>query len=254
MRILSIVILLVVSTFCSAQTLLPTFPDNSFYNFQMSYDRVRNAVAKYESSWSKLFKEKNLQFPKTDLFIRHFKADGKLEVWARNTTTDTFTLVKEFPVCLLSGKMGPKRRENDKQVPEGYYFIDEFNPKSNYFLSLLVSYPNYSDLIKGDKENPGYDIYVHGSCVSVGCVPITDDLIQELYVLTMLARTNGQLYIPIHVFPTRFTRTGLNYLGAFYSENDNQKFWTNLKRGYDYFERTKRILPVLYDDKGNYVY
>jgi murein L,D-transpeptidase YafK len=254
MRILSIVILLVVSTFCSAQTLLPTFPDNSFYNFQMSYDRVLNAVAKYESSWSKLFKEKNLQFPKTDLFIRHFKADGKLEVWARNTTTDTFTLVKEFPVCLLSGKMGPKRRENDKQVPEGYYFIDEFNPKSNYFLSLLVSYPNYSDLIKGDKENPGYDIYVHGSCVSVGCVPITDDLIQELYVLTMLARTNGQLYIPIHVFPTRFTRTGLNYLGAFYSENDNQKFWTNLKRGYDYFERTKRILPVLYDDKGNYVY
>jgi murein L,D-transpeptidase YafK len=254
MKVYLVLILLLSFSYSEAQTILPAFPDNGFYNFQMSYDRVRNAVTKYESSWSKLFNEKNLQFPKTDIFIRHFKADGKLEVWARNTVLDTFTLVKEFPVCLLSGKMGPKRRENDKQVPEGYYFIDEYNPKSNYFLSLLVSYPNYSDLLKGDKENPGYDIYVHGSCVSVGCVPITDDLIQELYVLTMLARTNGQLYIPVHIFPTRFTRTGLNYLGAFYSENDNQKFWTNLKRGYDYFERTKRILPVLYDDKGNYVY
>jgi murein L,D-transpeptidase YafK len=232
----------------------PIFPDNSFYNGQMSFDKVRSAMAKYEPKWKELFKEKKLNFPNTNIYIRNFKNDQKLEIWARNTTQDTFTLLKTFDVCVLSGKMGPKRKENDYQVPEGFYFLDEYNAKSNYYLSLLVSYPNYSDLLKGDKNTPGGEIYIHGSCVTVGCIPMTDDLIQEIYTLTVLARTNGQLNIPVHIFPTRFTRQGLNYLGQFYKDNDNQKFWISLKKGYDYFETYRKIQPVMYDTQGNYIY
>lgn len=186
--------------------------------------------------------------------MREFKADSKLEIWARNTDADTFTLLKEYPVCVLSGKMGPKRKEGDLQVPEGFYFIDEFNANSNYHLSLLLSYPNYSDLVKGDKEAPGGAIYIHGSCVTVGCVPVTDELIKEIYTLAFQARINGQLYIPVHVFPTKFTRYGLDFLGKFYRENDNQRFWINLKKGYDYFEANKKLFPVMYDSQGNYAY
>jgi murein L,D-transpeptidase YafK len=259
-KILAIFALLLCScstAFAQAQAMGPTqpsFPDMSFYNSQMASDRVRGAMSRYENDWKKLFAEKKLDWPAKNIYIRCFKADQKFEVYARNKATDTFTHVKTFAVCVLSGKMGPKRRENDKQVPEGYYFFDEFNKNSNYYLSLLVSYPNFSDLIKGDKEAPGSAIYVHGSCVTIGCLPMTDEIIQEIYALCVVARTNGQLNIPIHIFPTYFTRQGLTYLSQWYRENDNQKFWTSLKKGYDYFQSYKKILPVMYDGEGNYVY
>jgi murein L,D-transpeptidase YafK len=232
----------------------PTFPDNSFYNAQMGQERVKNAVNKHKSTWETLFKEKGLNFPVTNIYFRAFKQDKKFEVWARNTVADSFILIKTFDVCANSGKLGPKRKENDKQVPEGFYFLDEYNYKSNYWLSLLVSYPNYADLIKGDKEAPGYDIYVHGNCVTVGCLPMTDDYIEQIYALAVLARTNGQYNIPIHIFPTHYNRRGLEILSKFYNENDNRKFWINLKKGYDYFETSRKLLPIMYDAQGNYVF
>jgi murein L,D-transpeptidase YafK len=232
----------------------PSFPDKDFYNAQYNAERVRLSVNKHEADWKKLFEEKKLKWPATNIYLRVFKADQKFEIYARDKATDTFTHVKTFDVCVLSGKMGPKRKENDLQIPEGFYFLDEYKTNSNYYLAMLVSYPNYSDLLKGDKEKPGYDIYIHGSCVTVGCLPMTDEKITEIYTLCMIARTNGQLNVPVHIFPTYFTRTGLNYLGPFYRENDNQKFWTNLKKGYDYFQNNKKIMPVMYDPEGNYVF
>lgn len=247
--------LLLVSQFSIAQEkIVPSFPDNMFYNFQTGQSRVNGALSKNEKTWKELFKEKGLNYPATNIFFRVFKYDQKFQVFARNKATDTFTLVKEYKVCVRSGNVGPKRAENDKQVPEGFYFIDEYKYNSNYWLSMLVSYPNYSDLIKGNKETPGGDIYIHGSCVTVGCVPMTDEIIEEIYALAVIARTNGQFNIPIHIFPTYFNRKGLTYLGQFYNINENQKFWTNLKKGYDYFESTKKILPVMYDTNGNYLF
>jgi murein L,D-transpeptidase YafK len=254
-KIILIYSFLVTTSTCFAQDkILPIFPDNIFYNFQSGQSRVGGAINKYEAGWKKLFAEKGLQYPATNIFFRSFKYDQKFEVYARNTSTDTFTLLKTFDVCVKSGTVGPKRAENDHQVPEGFYFIDEFKHNSNYWLSMLVSYPNYSDLLKGNKETPGGEIYIHGSCVTVGCLPMTDDLIEEIYCLAVVARTNGQYNIPVHIFPTHFNRKGLNYLGQFYSKDDNQKFWTNLKKGYDYFEATKKILPVMYDTNGNYLF
>jgi murein L,D-transpeptidase YafK len=232
----------------------PQYPDNNFFQSQKNAARVNTALNTCDNEWKRICKEKKLNYPNIEIFMREFKADSKLEIWGRNNSEDTFTLIKEYPVCVLSGKMGPKRREGDLQVPEGFYFIDEFNANSNYYLSLLVSYPNYSDLVKGDKEAPGGAIYIHGSCVTVGCMPVTDDLIKEIYTIALQCRTNGQLYIPVHIFPTRFNRYGLDYLGKFYKENDNQRFWINLKKGYDYFEANKKLFPVMYDEAGNYAY
>jgi murein L,D-transpeptidase YafK len=254
-KIFSILLFVAFQMIAFAQDkIVPIFPDNTFYNFQSNQTRVNGALAKYEKGWKDLFAQKGLNYPATNIFFRVFKYDQKFEVYARNLPTDTFTLVKEFQVCVKSGMVGPKRAENDRQVPEGYYFIDEYKYNSNYWLSLLVSYPNYSDLLKGNKETPGGEIYIHGSCVTVGCLPMTDPVIEEIYTLAVIARTNGQYNIPIHIFPTHFNRKGLMYLGQYYTQNDNQKFWTNLKKGYDYFESTKKIFPVMYDTNGNYVY
>jgi murein L,D-transpeptidase YafK len=150
--------------------------------------------------------------------------------------------------------LGPKRAEGDHQVPEGYYFIDDFNPKSEYHLSMLLNYPNYSDNLLGPKTRKGGDIYIHGGCVTVGCMPMTDEGIQELYTLCLSARINGEENIPVHIFPTRFTDKGLAYLAREYAGyTEKQQFWATLKVGYDYFEKHHKLLPVMYGPDGKYV-
>lgn len=224
-------------------------------NSQLSFSRVAQAWSKYSDTLRKMFLAKELSYPPKDIYLRSFKSQNELEVWARDSRADQYKLVKLYRICALSGILGPKRFEGDRQVPEGAYFIEDFNPQSDFFLSMLINYPNYSDVIMGDKKKPGGNIYIHGGCVTVGCMPMTDEVIQELYVLCLNAKLNGQAYIPVHIYPTRFNKRGLDYLGRQYAtEEDKQKFWVNLKAGYDYFEQHKRLLPVMYTPEGKYVF
>ena len=55
-------------------------------------------------------------------------------------------------------------------------------------MSLGLNYPNASDKIISQKTDPGGDIYIHGSCVTVGCIPIQDFQIEEVYILAMGAK------------------------------------------------------------------
>jgi murein L,D-transpeptidase YafK len=226
----------------------------SFKNFQMSFSRVSSAWSKYNDSLSRAFKRKGVDYPAKDIYLRVFKSQNEMELWARNNEYSEFKLIKVYRICALSGVLGPKRWEGDRQVPEGYYFIEDFNPKSDFYLSLLLNYPNYSDLAQGAHKALGGDIYIHGGCVTVGCMPMTDDGIQELYTVCLSAKLNGETHIPVHIFPTRFTKNGLNYLGRTYSTDTvKQHFWVDLKAGYDYFEKTHRLLPVMYTPDGKYV-
>ncbi|MBC7451384.1 MAG: hypothetical protein H7259_07840, partial [Cytophagales bacterium] len=65
--------------------------------------------------------------------------------WAKGKTSTQFTLTKTYSICSASGTSGPKRKQGDNQVPEGVYYIDRFNPASNFHLSLGLNYPNTSD-------------------------------------------------------------------------------------------------------------
>lgn len=229
--------------------------DQTFRNFQFSFNRVSQAYTKYNDSLRKMFEAKNVTYPPKDIYIRSFKSQNEMEVWGRNDPESEYKLIKLYRICALSGILGPKRYEGDRQVPEGFYFIEDFNPRSDYYLSMLINYPNYSDQVMSNvnKNRPGGDIYIHGGCVTVGCMPMTDDVIQELYVLCLNAKMNGEAYIPVHIFPTRFTENGLNFLGREYSkEQDKQQFWVNLKAGYDYFEKHHKVFPVIYTPDGKY--
>ncbi len=236
--------------------LQPQYPDYTFQNFQLGMNRVKTAYSKYDKVLRAAFKKKGIKYPSKHLFMRSFKSTNEFELYARNSISDTFTLIKKYRVCALSGILGPKRWEGDRQVPEGFYFIEDFNPRSNYHLSLLVNYPNYSDLINAvDKVHPGGDIYIHGGCMTVGCLPMTNPFIEELYTLCMQSRIAGQMYIPVHIYPIHFNEKGLNFLGREYKdEEEKHKFWVTLKRAYDYFNATKKIPPVMYDEKGNYIF
>ena len=244
--------LLLCSTVLFAQAELNT---NNFQSYQLTSPRVAKAYAQYNEQLSREFAARGLNYASSDILIRVFKAHSEFEVWAKNKGVDTFTLFKRYNVCAQSGGLGPKRVEGDRQVPEGFYFISDFNPKSDFYLSLLVSYPNYSDLILGNKTIPGGAIYIHGGCLTVGCMPMTDVGIQEIYTLCLNSRLNGQTNIPVQIFPVRFNKESIGFLAQQYGDDlARQKFWMNLKSGYDYFERNRKILPVMYDPQGKYVF
>ncbi len=224
-----------------------------FRNLQFSSGRVTESWKKYNDTLAREFRKKNIAYPPKDIYIRAFKSQNEMELWARNNENSEYKLVKTYHICAISGSLGPKRSQGDRQVPEVYYFIEDFNPKSDYYLSLRLNYPNYSDQIMGN-DKLGGDIYIHGGCVTVGCMPMTNEGIQEIYTVCLNAKLNGQQYIPVHVFPTRLTKNGMNYLFHEYPHDlVRQQFWSELKNGYEYFEHTHKLLPVMYTPDGKYV-
>jgi murein L,D-transpeptidase YafK len=224
----------------------------SFKAEQMKFDRVRSAIAEKEPAIKRLFAEKRLNYPPKQIFIRVFKREQTVELWVSGADHDTFELLKEYRVCASSGTVGPKREQGDDQVPEGFYRIDRFNPLSTFHLSLGVSYPNQADKILGVKGRLGGDIFIHGNCVTIGCVPITDGGIKELYVIAVEARSAGQTSIPIHIFPAKLNEKGLKRLEREFGDRKLQEFWMSLKPGYDFFEKN-RLLPIITIDKqGRY--
>lgn len=249
-----LITLLFCSTLLFAQTTTPS-NTSDFQTYQLSSPRVAKAYAQYNDQLKREFAAKGLNYESSDILIRVFKAHSELEIWVKDKDVDTFTLFKQYNVCAQSGGLGPKRVEGDRQVPEGFYFISNFNPSSDFYLSLLVSYPNYSDMVLGNKTLPGGSIYIHGGCLTVGCMPMTDAGIQEIYTLCLNSRLHGQTNIPVQIFPVRFNKESIGFLTQQYGNDlSTQKFWMNLKSGYDYFERYKKILPVMYDPQGKYVF
>jgi murein L,D-transpeptidase YafK len=226
-----------------------------FKSYQFAAPRVAKAYQDYAGKLQALFQKENFSWPPKDILIRSFKAHNEMEIWVKDNNVDTYRLLKTYPICALSGILGPKRWQGDRQVPEGYYFISDFNPRSDFYLSLMLNYPNYSDLILGNKEQPGGDIYIHGGCVTVGCMPMTNEGIEEIYTLCMAAKLNGQTNIPVHIFPVRFNKNAIDFLSREYGNDPvKQRFWLNLKAGYDYFEKNHKIFPVMYNSEGKYVY
>ena len=230
-------------------------PTASFVDFQRSMQRPSDALRSKEDTLKKQFAAKGLQWPAKFVFIRSFKYDAQLEVWVKNSEKEKYKLFKTYKVCMQSGTMGPKRLQGDYQVPEGFYYIDEFNPHSAYHLSLHLNYPNVSDAILSDSLHPGNGIYIHGSCVSVGCIPVTDNDIEEIYTIANYAKLNGEDFIPVHVFPFRYnSRRSLQYFKEVIKNNPSlEKFAMNLKNAYDKFEETHQLPVILIDRKGDYV-
>lgn len=228
--------------------ILLSFQTGSFKTSQQKYKRVKTA---YDNTWQglqDLLKSKSINPADFEIYLRVFKKESELECWARNRKDKHFTLVKTFAICAKSGDLGPKRKQGDGQVPEGFYDISGFQPLSNFHLALRVGYPNKSDRIKATGKDPGGDIMIHGNCVTIGCIPIQDGPIEELYVLAVEAKDNG-FNIRADIFPFRFNDKNALLLTSLTAHTE---FWKSLKAGYDHFETTKTIPKISTDAKGSY--
>lgn len=220
-----------------------------FKRLQLQNARVKTAYAKKWDHLQALLKSKQLDLQSFRIYLRVFKQEDKLEVWARDNQHKSFQLLKTMVVCSKSGVAGPKRKEGDGQVPEGFYNISAFNPASTYHLSLKVSYPNKSDVLKAHGK-PGGDIMIHGQCVTIGCIPIQNDPIEELYVLCVEVRNRGQT-IPVDIYPYDFNHSVINTTNGM-QEAETLRFWENLKKAHSYFELNHILPKIAVDKKGNY--
>ena len=230
------------------------FSQTSFAETKKVFDK-KNVFNKLEDSLKQQFKSKKLIWPPQALYIRSFKYDRSLELWVKNKDIDSFTLFKTYKVCMQSGRIGPKRTEGDNQVPEGFYYINEFNSKSNYHLALGLNYPNASDKVLSDPKKPGGDIYIHGNCVSTGCIAIQDYPIEEVYTLASIAKTNGQDFVPVHIYPVNYgVKKSLEYLTeSIKGKQAINKSYLNIKAVYDYFEKEKKLPVIIVNKKGDYI-
>ena len=226
-------------------SLISGITSNSFREKQLNFTRVREAYAAKEKLVDKTLAAHSVSNNNMRIYLRAFKTEKKMEVWAKNTSDSVLVLIKEFAICDLSGYDGPKRHSHDLQVPEGFYHISKLNPYSRYYLSMEINYPNASDSIRGTRGRLGNEIYIHGSCLSSGCLPITDDKIKELFVYCIEAYNSGQAEIDLTIYPAQLTDAKYAGLTARYKKDkDKISLWADLKKSYDLFE-TRKVQPVV---------
>jgi murein L,D-transpeptidase YafK len=227
----------------------------SFKDEQERFPRVRQARENQQTNLDSLFENRNIDYPPHRVVIVAYKREQQLELWACSESSDTYTLIKQYPFTAFSGTLGPKQKRGDLQIPEGLYHISHFNPYSNFHLSMLVSYPNKADAIRSPYDDLGGEIRIHGSCVTIGCIPIGDQAIEELYITCVDVKSNGENHIPVYIFPGHMDYTGLLELQNDIGTDVNlQAFWYNLKQGYDIFATTHQRIDFSIDTQGVYVF
>jgi murein L,D-transpeptidase YafK len=149
--------------------------------------------------------------------------------------------IHDYPVFAASGKAGPKLREGDRQVPEGFYRITDLNPNSKFHLSLKLDYPNTFDwqhAVEEDRKSPGSNIFIHGSAWSVGCLAIGNQNVEELYALVSRV---GPEQVQVMILPHDFRKKD-------YAIKHGDPHW--LEELYDYLKLRIRQFPLAAKMRG----
>jgi hypothetical protein len=130
------------------------------------------------------FEEAGVEFPPQRIQLIALKESRRMELWVYNDRQ--WHYIHDYPIFAASGEAGPKLREGDKQVPEGFYRIVELNPNSHFHLSMKLNYPNSFDweqATREGRESPGSNIFIHGSAWSSGCLAVGNRYVEELFYL-----------------------------------------------------------------------
>lgn len=211
----------------------------------LPHPRAAEAEARVRPALERDLKAAGLEYG-APVFIRAFKNELQLELFLQNRQSGKFELFRTYPVAASSGKLGPKLAEGDGQVPEGFYSVPPaaMKPDSRYHLAFNIGYPNEYDRSLG---RSGSLIMIHGNRVSIGCLALTDEKIEEIYTLCAAAHAGGQKIFHVHVFPFRMSEERM----AKAAGSEWTEFWRNLKEGYDHFEKN-RIPPQVTTRDGRY--
>ncbi len=170
---------------------------------------VEKYISKVKASLKNDFEKNNLSLDDFEMGILAFKKEQLLEIYVRKNETENWKLLKKYNFTAFSGEIGPKLNNGDNQIPEGIYQMEYLNPNSRFHLSIKVSYPNSFDLEKAklDKRTDlGGDIMIHGKSATIGCIPVGDKNIEEIFILATKAKNkNFPIIIAPHDFRTNKT-------------------------------------------------
>lgn len=227
-----------------------------FLSEQKKHERVKQAYKEKTATIEQQLKLLGLEKNNLNILIIAFKEEKELIIYAKAKTATSYKKLITYSICANSGNLGPKRKQGDGQVPEGFYHIDRYNPSSLYYLSLGLNYPNKSDKIQSAAKDLGGDIFIHGECVTIGCLPMTNDKIKEIYIYALQAKHSGQNNIPVYIFPFKMNADNIKKHTTQYASNKELlNFWSNLKIGYDTFHKDLRELNIVVDKtSGQYVF
>jgi len=230
-------------------------PQSDFLSQQKKYERVRQAYIEKGKTLEETLYKYNLDKENLNILLVAFKNEQQLDLYAKRKNETVYKKIDSYHICASSGVLGPKRRQGDGQVPEGFYHIDRFNPSSSFYLSLGINYPNQSDKRKSSSSNLGGDIFIHGECVTIGCLPMTNNKIQEIYIYAIQARSNGQLKIPVYIFPYKMKDENIKSFSLEHkAQTEVITFWKNIKIGHDMFLTSKKELNINVDNTGDYIF
>ncbi|MCO5231529.1 MAG: L,D-transpeptidase family protein [Chitinophagales bacterium] len=227
------------------------FKSSNIDSLRKNFPRVEEAAIHTDSYLKQICNKKGLNLPLKNIFIQVFKDEKIMEVWGKNE--GEWQLIVSYPICFIPGHLGPKIKQGDQQVPEGWYKINSINPKSEFHLSMQINYPNEADLVRSKNEkDPGGDIFIHGNCVSVGCIPIEDIPMEEFFWLTVQSiyaypdQAIQVLMLPFDLNNESKYKKMTKQYPEYYS------FWEELKSLQVYFEEFREIPNVTISPDGHY--
>jgi murein L,D-transpeptidase YafK len=206
-------------------------------------------------------RKNTLDYGNLDLLFVVYKSELEFQVWAKNKNNDSaYTFISSYPITDSNvARPGPKSRYGDSLTPEGIYSV-YFYPAfrwSDFHLAFRVSYPNRLDHARRSYWNvqgkPGGGINIHGYCISIGCIPLGNPVIDEVYLLTRTNQRNGS-DTRIMIFPFKFdSQTTKNrYYNEFRNNNRITEFWDSLEDCHAYFKTTNKIPEFMHDQNTGY--
>ncbi len=165
---------------------------------KLNWDKaVDKAIQRYglpmEPQLKRWFSKAKVAYPPKNIALLAFKKERHIQLWAKDENT-SWHFIHTYHMTAFSGRLGPKLKEHDLQIPEGVYRLTTLNPFSAMHLSMMINYPNSFDrlqAIKDGRRNLGSSIFLHGKSLSVGCLAVGDKAIDQLFLLVRRVGLNN---------------------------------------------------------------
>ena len=225
---------------------------------------LRRLSTAHGEFWTRAFGDSRWRERRIGIVV--VKQRRMLHVVRQGARRDT---VATFPVCAMPTTPGFKAREGDGRTPEGIYRIPLLNPSSSFHLSMKLDYPNAVDnarharqsRLAGGRWSQGGDIYIHGDCASIGCIAMTDEVIEKLYLLVAsLPAGRRQLRVLVLPFDTDAQYEQMYIHADTTYREHGDAYWLllrdhmqNMRALWNYYMRTGRIPDAVAARDGTYV-
>ncbi len=173
-------------------------PSFAMMGSKLNWDKaVDNAIIRYglrtEPELIRFFANAHIAYPPKEIALLAFKKEKHMELWAKDEN-QSWRFIHKYSLTAFSGRLGPKLKERDGQIPEGIYRLTSYNPFSSMHLSMMINYPNNYDRLQASKDGRRYlgnNIFLHGHSVSVGCLAVGDKAIDQLFLLARRVGLNN---------------------------------------------------------------